>query len=195
MLKFGKKINYRPLIVSLLTSLIIGLLFGLNIDALLGLQVGIIMFLIMFLGHYLIVLPVIFNYWYLDQNKIRYSNIKSIHTRLLMLFFPKMLHLDTIKKNRISSITILGLPQPDINLNSEFVISEEGGFLYNLLLMINEPVKIRILTTDNKTVDLDLSRDFVKHPQETIAKINLFLKQFRTSILHISNTTKKYLNE
>jgi len=195
MLKFGKRVNYRPLFFSSFVAMALGLLFGLNIDKSLGFEVGIIMFSLMILGHYLIALPILFNYWDINGTQVRYSNIKRIPTRILTIFFPKLLSLKTINKKQIISIDLLGLPQQKTNLSSELVVPEEGGFTYNLLLMMNEPVKVRLVLVDNSTVDLDLSRDYVDCPHETIKKINLFLNEFDPSVIDISIKTRRFLSE
>ncbi|KRO00020.1 hypothetical protein [Companilactobacillus kimchiensis] len=194
MLKFGKKVNYRPLLISLSTALVIGALFGLNISKSLGLKIGAIMFLLMILGHYLLVLPVLFNYWDSDKTSIHYSDIKKLNHRFLAIFLPITLPIHTIDKAKIISISILGLPQHNPSLSSELIVSEEGGFIYNLILMINDPVKIRLIMTDNSHIDLDLSRDYVAHQDETIGKLNLFLNEFNPEIIHLSNATRKAIN-
>lgn len=194
MLKFGKKVTSRPMLISLSLALIVGLLFGLNISKKLGLQMGIIIFIMLFIGHYFFILPTIFNYWDSEQNFIRYSDIKNWKNRLIAMFFPKHLALRDIPKNQIKIVLILGLPQPKSNLSSKLVVSEESGFMYNLLLMLNEPVKVRLILVNNKTVDLDLSRDYVHNAQKTIGKLRLFLKGFNPSVVQLSEETKKFIS-
>lgn len=193
MLKFGKKVSYRPLIFSFAIALVVGLLLGLNFSWTLGLEVGFVMFLGILIGHYFLVLPIIFNYWDTYGDVIRYNDIKSFRKRAFAIFFPKFQHLSVISRDNIRSISILGLPQRDSNLASELVLSEEGGFMYNLLLMINEPVKIRLTLADHTSLDLDLSRDYVGHPAETIGKLKLFLSGFNPYLLHIPEDAKKIL--
>lgn len=195
MLKFGKKVNYRPLLVSLGVALIVGLLFGLNISKLLGWEIGTIMFLLMILGHYWLVMPIIFNYWYSTDSTVNYSDINKLSSRLLMIFLPFQLHLKTINKNQITAITLLGLPQRNPNLGSELLVSEEGGFMYNILLMINEPVKVRLGLANGQTIDLDLSQDFVAHQSETLGKLRIFLSEFNPAIVYLSNETRKAIND
>lgn len=110
------------------------------------------------------------------------------------MFFPKYLALRDIPKNQIKTVLILGLPQPKSNLSSKLVVSEESGFMYNLLLMLNEPVKVRLILVNNKTVDLDLSRDYVHNAQKTIGKLRLFLKGFNPSVVQLSEETKKFIS-
>lgn len=193
MLKFGKKVNYRPLLFSLFVSLLIGLVFGLNISKSLGTEIGIIMFSLMIIGHYLFVMPIIFNYWDSDKLNIHYSDIQKYHLRLLTIFLPKLVPIRVIDKQQITKITLIGLPQKNPNLSSELIMTEEGGFMYNILLMINEPVKIRITLRDHTIIDLDLSRDYVDRPHETIGKLKLFLRDFDYGIVQLSTDTKQAL--
>lgn len=193
MLKFGKKVNYRPLLISSLTSLFVGLLFGLNISSDLGWEVGLIIFGVMFFGHYLLILPILFNYWNSTDDKICYCDLKSLHKRILPLLFPKTLPLKTVEKEDIHSISILGLPQKDTNLASELIVPEEGGLIYNWILMINQPIIVRLKTYDGRLIDLDLSKDYVAHPAETLGKLRIFLLEFNPMILHLSDETKKII--
>jgi len=194
MLKFGKKVNYRPFLVSGAIATAIGLIFGINIATMLGVKIAIILFLLMFLGHYLLVLPVIFNYWDSDSKFIRYNDIKPFNKRLLAIFLPKFSPVTVIDRKNIRQISILGLPQHDLSFASELVLSEEGGLMYNLFLMINEPVKVRLTMKNRETIDLDLSRDYVSRPHETLGKLRIFLKSFNPRILELSDETEDLLH-
>lgn len=147
----------------------------------------------MIIGHYLFVMPIIFNYWDSDKINIHYSDIQKYHLRLLTIFLPKLVPIRVIDKQQITKITLIGLPQKNPNLSSELVMTEEGGFMYNILLMINEPVKIRVTLRDHTIIDLDLSRDYVDRPYETIGKLKLFLRDFDYGIVQLSTDTKQAL--
>lgn len=193
MLKFGKKVNYRPFLVSGAIATAVGLIFGINIATMLGVKIAIILFLLMFLGHYLLVLPVIFNYWDSDSKFIRYNDIKPFNKRLLAILLPKFSPVTVIDRKNIQQISILGLPQHDLSFASELVLSEEGGLMYNLFLMINEPVKVRLTMKNREIIDLDLSRDYVRRPHETLGKLRIFLKGFNPRILELSDETEDLL--
>lgn len=195
MIKFGKKVSYRPICISMLIGVIIGSIFGLNISRTLGIQIGGITFFILLLGHYFLVLPIIFNYWESNNYFIRYNDIKALHNRLLALLLPFKAPIKVIKKKDIQRVSIIGLPQHNPSLSSELILSEEGGFMYNLFLMINEPVKVRLTMKDKQIIDLDISRDYVKHPQETLSKLHIFLKDFSFNELNISSEVKTLIDE
>jgi len=193
MLKFGKKGNYRPALVSLAIGTIVGLIFKINFSPLLGISIGIILFLTMFIGHYLFVLPTIFNYWYSEDQFIRYNDVKSFGKRLLFLLMPLQLHLKTIAKKDIRTIEIIGLPQPELSLATRSVLSEESGPMSDLYLMVKEPVKIKLTLFDRSVIYLDLSRDYIKKPYETLGKLQIFLKEFNPRILDLSPEAKKLI--
>ena len=193
MIKFGKKVNYRPLAVSFLLAITLGIIFGWSFYRKLGIEIGIIIFLLMILGHYLFILPIIFNYWDSDNNYIHYTDIRSIHKRLLSILFPVLLSTQKIDKSQISQINVLGLPQPKFSLTDELIVSEEGGMMYNLYLMINEPIKVRLTMANQRKIDLDISRDYVKHSRETIIKLRIFLKNCNPNIVHLSDDTRKFI--
>lgn len=195
MIKFGKKVSYRPICLSMLIGVIIGSIFGLNISRTLGIQIGGIIFFILLLGHYFLVLPIIFNYWESNNYFIRYNDIKALHNRLLALLLPFKAPIKVIRKKDIQRVAIIGLPQHNPSLSSELILSEEGGFMYNLFLMINEPVKVRLTMKDKQIIDLDISRDYVKHPQKTLAKLHIFLKDFSFNELNISSEVKTLIDE
>lgn len=194
MIKFGKKVTYHPLFISLFIGILIGSIFGLNISRTLGIQVGGILFVMIMLGHYLFVLPIIFNYWESNNFFIRYNDIKPLHNRLLALLLPHHTPIKAISKKDIKRVSIIGLPQRSSSLTSELILSEEGGFMYNLFLMINEPVKVRLTMNDNSIVDLDISRDYVKKPEQTLAKLHIFLKEFSYNTLNIPTEVRKIID-
>lgn len=193
MLKFGKRINYRPLLVSTISALVIGGLFGFNISHSLGIKVGIIIFTLIFLGHYLLILPIIFNYWDSDAKFIRYNDEINFGKRLFTMLFPKLDKLTVIDKKLIKSITIIGLPMRNGLLASALVVSTQGGFLYNLLVMMHHPVKLELTLTNNQKVFLDLSRDYVYQPAETLGKIKIFLHDFKPEQIKLNSTTQQVL--
>jgi len=193
MLKFGKKVSYRPLFFSLCLGLGMGLLFGSNIDWNLGLNVGIIMFLVTLLGHYLLILPIIYSYWDITDHWIRYSDTKKLYRRIFALLLPTFFPLTVIKRTTIATITVVGLPSQRTNITTELVISEEGGFMYNLLFMINNPVLIRLTLLDGQIINLNISRDYVTHPYETIGKLTILLREFDAEKVNLTEETQKII--
>ncbi len=147
----------------------------------------------MYFGHYLFVLPVIFNYWVSDSKFIRYNDIKPFRKRLIAILLPNHSPVTVIVKSDIRHISVVGLPKHDTSLASELILSEEGGLMYNLFLMVNEPVKVRLIMKNGNTIDLDISRDYVRHPHETLGKLRIFLKEFNPKILELSGETENLL--
>lgn len=190
MLKFGKKLNYRPLLMSLFWALLCGSLFGFNISKTLGIRIAIIIFGIIFIGHYLTILPTIFNYWDSSDKFIRYNDKSNSFKRLLIMLIPKLDTYKVIDKKLIRSIQITGLPMTNDLLSSALFVATEGGFLYNLMVMIRYPVKVKLLLKNGQIINLNLSRDYVDHPAETIGKLKIFLNDFPSEELDLSPETK-----
>lgn len=190
MLKFGKKLNYRPLLMSLFWALLCGSLFGFNISKTLGIRIAIIIFGIIFIGHYLTILPTIFNYWDSSDKFIRYIDKSNPFKRLLIMLIPKLDTYKVIDKKLIRSIQITGLPMTNDLLSSALFVATEGGFLYNLMVMIRYPVKVKLLLKNGQIINLNLSRDYVDHPAETIGKLKIFLNDFPSEELDLSLETK-----
>lgn len=193
MLKFGKRLNYRPLLMSLFWALLCGSLFGFNISKTLGIRIAIVVFGIVFIGHYLIVLPTIFNYWDSSDRFIRYNDKSNPFKRLLLMLIPKLNTYKVIDKKLIKSIQITGLPMTNDLLSSALFVATEGGFLYNLMVMMHYPVEVKLLLNNGQIINLNLSRDYVDHPAETIGKLKIFLNDFSPEKLDLSPKTKQLI--
>lgn len=193
MLKFGKRLNYRPLLMSLFWALLYGSLFGFNISKTLGIRIAIVVFGIVFIGHYLIVLPTIFNYWDSSDRFIRYNDKSNPFKRLLLMLIPKLNTYKVIDKKLIKSIQITGLPMTNDLLSSALFVATEGGFLYNLMVMMHYPVEVKLLLNNGQIINLNLSRDYVDHPTETIGKLKIFLNDFPSAKLNLSPETKQLI--
>ena len=76
MLKFGKKVTYRPLIISILFTLI-PLIPAIKFNWPLAYLLSLVVFSIIFFVYYLFNLPTTFNYWEADVNVIRYNDMKK----------------------------------------------------------------------------------------------------------------------
>jgi len=82
MTKFGKKVNFRPLFVSLLIGLLFDLTFSEVFNPTIGFILGAALFLWIFLGYYWPTIRVTFDYWEIDNKSLRYSNMDSQSNRL-----------------------------------------------------------------------------------------------------------------
>ncbi|CAJ1177066.1 hypothetical protein CPEBRM1_ABPJDJAI_00075 [Companilactobacillus paralimentarius] len=176
--------------MSLFWALLCGSLFGFNISKTLGIRIAIVVFGIVFIGHYLIVLPTIFNYWDSSDRFIRYNDKSNPFKRLLLMLIPKLNTYKVIDKKLIKSIQITGLPMTNDLLSSALFVATEGGFLYNLMVMMHYPVEVKLLLNNGQIINLNLSRDYVDHPAETIGKLKIFLNDFPPEKLDLSPKTK-----
>ena len=82
MLEFGKKVNYRPLLVSLLFALLVVSFFNIFHNTFLTVLSGIAGFLLILLVHYYMNLPLEFKYWRTTDDSIQYSDLNNWNDRI-----------------------------------------------------------------------------------------------------------------
>ncbi|HIY93342.1 hypothetical protein [Companilactobacillus sp. HBUAS56275] len=189
MLKFGKKLTYRPLLISLFWATLIGGLFGLNISRILGLRIAFIIFLLIFIGHYFTILPIIFSYWDSTDQFIRYSDKSNYFKRLIIMIFPHTEKLKIIAKKDVKTIQITGLPIKKL-ISSTLLLSSERGLLYNLMSMLRNPVKLKLILNNGTIITLNLSRDFARHPTQTAGRLRIFLRDFHENQIDLTPATR-----
>lgn len=174
MLQFGKKVSYRPVLVSLLIGLIVGSLVGAFFQTSIGgFLVTAVIFLTIFLGHYLVTLPNTFAYWEVDKDVIKYSNMEKKTHRLAMMLLPTtMNNLTTIDMHDLKTIILHG----------SYDDPKEMPFsmFYNLYLvafsasisMNKNPMYVTLITREGHEINLNLSRDYIYDPETTFKKID-----------------------
>lgn len=177
MLRFGKKVNLRPLIVSIAIAFLPGYLFGILFNNLIGLLVGFCFFSIVF-SYYYVNLPNQFCYWQFDGNNIEYNDINSPFKKLAIMFFPHFYRMSIIKKEQIQSIKLLGNIDTKKNLPFMLPVSNAYSIFSARLSMIKNPIGIEITTVDNNKIYLDASRDYTYNSKKATEKINKFLTNF-----------------
>jgi len=84
MLKFGKRINYRPLVFSLFYGVLLFLITLIFSKPILSIFLGILLFLWILFGYYWRILPTMFNYWEVDEKTIKYSDMTNKGKKTLM---------------------------------------------------------------------------------------------------------------
>ena len=175
MFEFGKKISFRALLVSLAVALIPGIAAQQIFDSITwGLGIGFIFFLLVFLGHYFNAVPVEFQYWKVDQNTIKYTDLSNWQNRILGMLMPPAIHFTTINKADIKEISLVG----DINKNfkAQMAIPYTAaiGVFYAGIAMVHNPDYIRVQLKDGTTIDLSIRRDYTYDRTKTIQKLNQF---------------------
>jgi len=175
MLKFGKKITYRPLLISLLIAFLPGIAFGDILNSVpIGLGVGFLFFLFVFFAYYFPNIPTLFVYWESDKEEIRYCDIYHGANRLLGMIIPAKAKMITIQKSDIKSITAIG------NLNSSYKMpmaipyTASLAVLSPVLSMIKHPEIIRFNLKDGSSIDLSIARDYTYSRDNTLEKLDTF---------------------
>ncbi|AUI72239.1 hypothetical protein COSHB9_17740 [Companilactobacillus alimentarius] len=192
MIKFGKKINYRPLLISLGISLFVGLIF-LMISKLVGLIAFLGVFAIIFGFYYLRSLPIIFNYWEASEDYIQYSDLKKISKRLKAMLVPFPTNLRRIGFTSISTVTIAGDLVAPKNIPTAIPYSGYLAVISPSLSMVNNPVDITFNLNDGTSVTLSVARDLIYQRKSTLKKLDQLFQQFEDNGIKINNQTNHEL--
>lgn len=193
MLKFGKKINYRPILISLVFALIPSFIFGSIMEnLLLGISIGVVAFLGMIFIYYYPNIPTLFNYWEVSDGKINYIDLDDKKNRLLGMFTPSAVHVKTISINEVDSIDLVG----DLNNKFEMPLAiPYSGYLAVLspvISIINHPVDVKLHLNNGQIITLSLARDYTYSQKNAISKLTKFLDLFdKTSVKIIRPTNNK----
>ena len=177
MLKFGKKITYRALLISLLIGFLPGSAAGDILNSVpMGLLVGLAFSLYVFFAYYFPNVPTLFVYWTADSDEIRYCDIKSWKNRLLGMVAPFAAKMVTIKKSDIKSATVVGDLSGNFAMPMAIPFSPGVAVLSPVLSMIHHPDLVVLTLKDGSTVDLDVSRDYAYSRDNTLDKLDAFFK-------------------
>lgn len=178
MMQFGKKVSFRPLLIGLFVGFIPGLLAYLFFNnGLIGLLVGAIFFGIVFVYYYTN-LPDIFSYWQFDGENLQYVNMDSPMKKVAMIFLPSFTKMNTIKKEQIKSVKLMGNIKDQVQLPSMVPFSNMYSIYYARISMMKNPVGIEITTTDNQKIYLSASRDYAYNKEKAVKDINVFMGDF-----------------
>jgi len=188
MLEFGKKINYRPLIVSLLIGAFVFALTQI-ISFIGSLIFGIGLFFLVFLGYYWNIMPMTFSYWKFDGKTIEYSDMSSAGNRLLMLLTPLINHLKKIDVSSIKSVTITGDLDNLKEMPFAVPYSAYLGIMSATISMARNPVDLNVELIDGSKIDLNITRDFVYNHDETLKKLDKILDDLNANNIQVINKT------
>lgn len=176
MLEFGKKVNYRPLLVSLLFALLVVSFFNIFHNTFLTVLSGIAGFLLILLVHYYMNLPLEFKYWRTTDDSIQYSDLNNWNDRIWAMLVPPAARLTTIKKRDIAEITVKGDLNKVYSTPSMIPFNTSMGIFSSGVALINNQHVVKLTLKNDETIDLDISRDFVYSRKDTIKKLNQLFK-------------------
>lgn len=177
MLKFGKKINYRPMLLSLLIAVLPTIMAANILESIpLGLVIGVAFFLFVFFAYYFPNIPTLFVYWEANQNEIRYCDINTPKSRLLGMIAPPAAKMITIQKSSIKSATVIGDLDNKYEMPMTIPYSGYVAVLSPVLSMIHHPDTVRLTLKDGSTIDLSVARDYTYSRDNTLEKLDNFFQ-------------------
>ena len=175
MLKFGKKVSFRPLIVSLTIGLLIGFMFSdIFSSGSIGFIFGTSFFLLIFLGHYWRASSVLFNYWEFNNGTIKYNDVNNPTNVLLMMLLPLSSPLKSFSVNDIQSIIVNG----DLkSATTPMAVPFSGylGLFSGSIAIAKSQNNLDVTLKNGQQITLDYSRDFSYNQKKTIEKLDKFL--------------------
>lgn len=185
MLNFGKKVNYRPVLISLLIGLIVGSIVGAIFQSSIGgFLVTAAIFLFVFLGYYLVTLPNTFSYWEVDKDVIKYSNMDHKAHRVAMMLLPTTMNrLTEIDMHDIKTIVLHGSQDKPKDMPFALFYNPYLAIVSASVSMGRNPMYAEIILQNGQEIDLDMSRDYIYNSQVTFEKIDELIEILdRTSI-------------
>ncbi|QCX24666.1 hypothetical protein [Companilactobacillus futsaii] len=186
MITFGKKLSYRPLLVSLFAGLVAGFTIFIIFNNWISCLIGLGIFIVFFFIYYLNSVTVLFQYWEADQNDLRYSDLTNSKHRIFVMFFPFKNKLTAIDKKDIATIKVIGYFNNDsIPLAVPYTLYL--GVLTPSLLMAKNPLALKITTTSGQNYTLDFSRDYAYNKKLTIQKLDQVIRNFDDGKIKIEN--------
>ena len=186
MLKFGKKVTYRPILVSFYYALI-PLIAAIYTQWPIMYLVGLAVFLTVLFVYYLPNLPLIFNYWETDEDMIRYNDMTSYKHRISMILLPHKNQLVTINKKDIQSITVTGKINDPNEITTPIQVTGYYAVLTPILSMIKNPITLNLIMKNGQKIELSVSRDFAYNNKKTIEKLNQFFDSLDDTQIKINN--------
>jgi len=189
MLKFGKKITYRPLIISLLLALLPGFILNIIFKPIMGILVGTAIFLIFLLGYYWRNVPTLFNYWEVAQDTIGYSDLSNKKECFKLLLAPLSMHLKIIEFSNIKSVTITGELEKVNDMPMAVPYSGYLAVMTAAISMINNPVNIKFDLKDGTSITVSAARDFIYSEKTTITKLNKMFAELHANHIEVIDHT------
>ncbi|PMD73138.1 hypothetical protein [Companilactobacillus nuruki] len=189
MFKFGKKVNYRPILVSLAFALIPIIGIG-HFYPLRGILAGLLVFLLVVLIYYLPNLSILFSYWQADNNEIKFNDMSNLSHRLTMILLPFKNQLSTIKEKDIHSITVLGKLEDPKEMTYAMQVGAYYAILTPIISMIKNPVSLELTMNNGQKVQLSISRDYAYDHKKTIAKLDQFFGSLDNTQIKVNNYHK-----
>lgn len=155
--KFGKKINYIPLLICLASSIIIGYaIFLISNNISISLLLGVLC-LIVIIMIYTLNLTKNYGYWEINNQGIRYSNLDSTGEKIKAILVPTNVEENSIGFDDIKTVQLIATA----GIKAPTAVKESGAlFSYSPDTVLNRfpsDYYLLIKLVDNQEVYLDLA--------------------------------------
>lgn len=187
MLTFGKKISFRPLLISLIFFFLFGFLFWGVISSLfgdkfifLGWLIGAAMFLLVAGLYYPNVIKYEFNYFEITDKQINYYDLSSWWKRFKLVLFGRNIAMKSIDLKAIKSASLIG--QKDFQkMPPSLTFPLYLTFSSGINAMIQNPCKLELKLSNGEKLSLLMNRDMVYDPGQTVKKGKQAVKMIQNS--------------
>lgn len=158
-ISFGRKINYLPLLISLVIGLVVGyFLYLLSTQIFVGILFGILTILACS-AIYAIHLASSYGFWKIDESGIRYDDYRTTNQRFKALLTPMSETETLVKFADIQSFAVVvgkSMPAPK-GIGSEGAIDGSFYVVDSALLCLSNTYFISLKLKDGEEIDLNLT--------------------------------------
>lgn len=175
MVSFGKKMNFRPLLVSivyfLFAKMVSTSVLVVTSPKLVGWSwaFGFIFFALVAFVYYPNVLNVEFNYFEVTDQKIRYYDYGSRWNRIKMIFLGTKSPLKTISLSSVDNASFFGKEEL-VGMPPAMMFPTILLFFVGIISSVDNLCGIELNLKSGKKLDLSLARDKIYEPKLTISK-------------------------
>ncbi|APU71542.1 hypothetical protein BI355_1223 [Companilactobacillus crustorum] len=173
---FGKTINHRPIIISIIFSLLSG-----GLGWIINLKVAIfsfltILFLLLFI-YYPANLEKLFGHWQLENHGISYYKMTSYPDRLKIVLFPDNIDYQFISYSQIKSFKVI--EQDKLFSSADLLTIKPAS--QSILPWLRKPFFLE-LELNQSEIDLDLSYDQLHDSKNTLFRLSNALEVLNKKI-------------
>lgn len=188
MITFGRKLNFVPLAVAIITGLIGFFL----LDAILTLSAplfapcatfgGIAIFLLMICGYYPANLPYLTAYSEITKDHVRFYEYQNYGHKIKLLLTGSNAPMTMIKTSAIAKAEIYGtekveqMPTVATNLWLTWLFINKTGIIKN-------PYGIKLTLKDGHVIHISASYNKIRDPKQAVEKVNSALRLIQTNLV------------
>jgi len=171
MITFGKKMSFRPLILSLISLFAVGSIIA-GLFGTWGWLAGIMVFVVLVVVHYPGVLELEYNYFEITDHQIRYYDLSSWWKKFLMIFSGTNTLLVSIDLDKVVGARTVGKEQGK-GMSPGLPYSNFLSAFSGLISTVRNLYWIEIKLEDGQHKYFSLARDKAYETDKTISKANL----------------------